>query len=654
MLYFYPMNFINPLELIDATADLRHERRRLLTDADLTGTWSNGTVTLEKSELITLLDTLSNEQTVVHYRLLLRYPQLNAFLTSGDAALFDAPLPGDTALTDLKFLAFIKPFFLEKYHALIRSCILQPEHIGRMEAAIAAHPGSVASAIAAFDASMQPEKLQRYLTWRFPVLTAGERTEAIQQYCSQLNQHLNQLAEQLRRNRIMYLASYESFYVTHPEIYMVRFAQRNKMLLGADERLLLGVSVMAMLLRWKRLDSATNDRMEEAVNHFAGFLDGMETELTRPGERGTAGERYFSKMILRKEKCLSVKLDLPFNRVNPQLAYFAAWLITEGPSVHEFLRPGAEAAIAKFQAKEMLPGELFEQCCFSLLSTQEVQPDMRTFVKNFLGFQMSVYFDRMFKTDILKNFNHPETFEAYEQFRDFMRTRYAEELTTPPIVTAAYEGKTEKVQELIAAGADVNQPDYKKSTALYLAALSGHSEIVRMLLAAGATLNDINKFGGFPLAAAASFGYVDIVKMLLAAGADVNLKNQAGETALFKAVESWKKGPEIVQLLLKAGAEIQNCGPEPIITNCWRHGCLEVVPLLVKHGADINGKNKEGKTLLHIEAGFCRNDHWEKLRDIQMLLDNGADKTIPDADGKLAWEIAAGFGNPVAVGMLKD
>lgn len=648
------MNFINPLELIDPSADLRHERRRLLTDADLTGTWSNGTFSLEKSELIRLLDTLSNEHTVAHYRLLLRYTQLSAFLTSGDAALFDAPLPGDTALTDLKFLAFIKPFFLEKYHALIRSCILQPEHIGRMEAAVAANPGSVVSAIAAFDASMQPEKLQRYLTWRFPVLTSGERTEAIQQYCSQLNQHLNQLAEQLRRNSIMYLASYESFYVTHPEIYMVRFAQRNKMLLGADERLLLGVSVMAMLLRWKRLDSATNDRMEEAVNHFAGFLDGMETELTRPGEGGTAGERYFSKMILRKEKCLSVKLDLPFNRVNPQLAYFAAWLITEGPSVHEFLRPGAEAAIEKFKAKELLPGELFEQCCFSLLSTQEVQPDMRTFVKNFLGFQMSVYFDRMFKTDILKNFNHPETFESYEQFRDFLRTRYEEERTTPPLVTAAYEGKTEKVQELIAAGADVNQPDYKKSTALYLAALSGHTEIVRMLLAVGARLNDINKFGGFPLAAASSFGYVEIVKMLLAADADVHLKNEAGETALFKAVESWKKGPEIVQLLLKAGAEIQNCGPEPIITNCWRHGCLGVVPLLVKHGADINGKNKEGKTLLHIEAGFCRNDHWEKLRDIQMLLDNGADKTIPDADGKLAWEIAAGFGNPKAVEMLRD
>lgn len=648
------MNFINPLELIDPTADLQRERRRLLTDAELTGTWSNGSVTLEKSELITLLDALQQPETVAHYRLLLRYPQLNAFLTSGDVALFDAPLPGDTALTDLKFLAFITPFFLEKYHALIRSCILQPGHIGRMEAAVAAHPGSVVSAIAAFDESMQPEKLQRYLTWRFPVLSGRERTEAIQQYCSQLNQHLNQLAEQLRRNRIMYLASYESFYVTHPEIYMVRFAQRNKMLLGADERLLLGVSVISMLLRWKRCDSATNDRMLEAVNHFAGFLDGMETELTRPGERDTAGERYFSKMILRKEKCLSVKLDLPFNRVNPQLAYFFAWLITEGPSVHEFLRPGAEAAIKKFKAKELLPGELFEQCCFSLLNTQDVQPDMRTFVKNFLGYQMSIYFDRIFKTDILKNFDHPETFESYEQYRDFLRKRYEEERTTPPLVTAAYEGKTEKVQELIAAGADVNQPDYRKCTAVYMAALGGHTEIVRMLLAAGANVNVIDQFGNMPLSSAASFGHIEIVNLLLAAGADVNLKNEAGETALYKATEAREKNVRIAKLLLDAGAAINDCGPEPIITNCWRHSCLGVVPLLVKHGADINGKNKKGQTLLHIEAGFCREDHWEKLRDIQMLLDNGADKTIPDADGKLAWEIAAGFGNPKAVGMLKD
>lgn len=646
------MHFINPLELIDTTADLQRERRRLLTDAELTGTWSNGTVTLEKSELIALLDTLQQPETVAHYRLLLRYPQLNAFLTSGDVALFDAPLPGDTSLTDLKFLAFITPFFLEKYHALIRSCILQPGHIGRMEAAVAAHPGSVVSAIAAFDQSMQPEKLQRYLTWRFPVLSGRERTEAIQQYCSQLHQHLNQLEEQLRRKRIMYWASYESFYVTHPEIYIVRFAQRNKQLLGADERLLLGVSVMATLLRKKWCDSATNDRMEEAVNHFAGFLDGMETELTAPGERGTAGERYFSKMILRKEKCNSVKLNLPFNRVNPQLAYFFAWLITEGPAVHDHLRPEAAAAIAQFKAKQLLPTVLFEQCCFSLLSTEDVQPDARSFIKNYLGFQMSVYFDRMFKTDILKNFDHTETFEGYEQYRDFLRTRYAEELTTPPIVTAAYEGETGKVRALIAAGADVNKPDYRKCTAVYMAALSGHTEIVRMLLAAGAEVNRIDKFGNMPLSSAASFGYVEIVKLLLAAGADVNLKNEAGETALFKAVESWKKGPEIVQLLLNAGAKINDSGPESIISNCWRHGCLEVVPLLVKNGADINGKNKKGQTLLHIEAGFCRNDHWEKLRDLQMLLDNGADKSIPDGEGKLAWEIAAGFGNPKAVGML--
>ena len=150
------MKFINPLELINPAADFQRERRRLLTDAELTGGWHNERVQLDKSELIAVLDTLQDSETVAHYHLLLRYPQLNNFLTYGDPQLFEAHLPDDPELKNDRFLQFITPFFLEQYHARLRSFILNPAHIGNMQQAIADNSGSVVGAIGSFDAAMQP------------------------------------------------------------------------------------------------------------------------------------------------------------------------------------------------------------------------------------------------------------------------------------------------------------------------------------------------------------------------------------------------------------------------------------------------------------------------------------------------------------------
>ena len=56
-----------------------------------------------------------------------------------------------------------------------------------------------------------------------------------------------------------------------------------------------------------------------------------------------------------------------------------------------------------------------------------------------------------------------------------------------PLIEAASTGDTEKVQTLLAKGADVNaKKDYSGGTALMGAAFSGHTDTVQALLAKGA------------------------------------------------------------------------------------------------------------------------------------------------------------------------
>ena len=57
------------------------------------------------------------------------------------------------------------------------------------------------------------------------------------------------------------------------------------------------------------------------------------------------------------------------------------------------------------------------------------------------------------------------------------------------LIKAAHDGQTEKVLDLIKAGADVNAKDNYGNTALILAAAKGHTEIVDLLKSAGAKDN---------------------------------------------------------------------------------------------------------------------------------------------------------------------
>jgi hypothetical protein len=105
------------------------------------------------------------------------------------------------------------------------------------------------------------------------------------------------------------------------------------------------------------------------------------------------------------------------------------------------------------------------------------------------------------------------------------------------LMLAAYLHQLEHVQQLLEAGAQVNQTGW---TALHYAAASGDAEIISLLLAHKADINAASPNKTTPLMMAARKGDTPVVKILLDAGADISLQNMSGLNALDFAIESEK------------------------------------------------------------------------------------------------------------------
>jgi ankyrin repeat protein len=85
---------------------------------------------------------------------------------------------------------------------------------------------------------------------------------------------------------------------------------------------------------------------------------------------------------------------------------------------------------------------------------------------------------------------------------------------------AAIAGDCKGIEKLLKQGADINQTNEFKFSALMLAASNAHGATVRFLLENRADVKQVDQFGACALFNAAVRGYWDIYHQLLNAGAD--------------------------------------------------------------------------------------------------------------------------------------
>ena len=97
------------------------------------------------------------------------------------------------------------------------------------------------------------------------------------------------------------------------------------------------------------------------------------------------------------------------------------------------------------------------------------------------------------------------------------------------IMVAAFRGRLDLVQKLMAREADVNKTGW---TPLHYAAAVGNNEIVALLLENSAYIDAESPNHTTPLMMAARGGHIRTVKLLLDEGADISVKNEQGMTVL--------------------------------------------------------------------------------------------------------------------------
>ena len=165
------------------------------------------------------------------------------------------------------------------------------------------------------------------------------------------------------------------------------------------------------------------------------------------------------------------------------------------------------------------------------------------------------------------------------------------------LIQAVARNETDRIRRLIEQGADLNTQDSEGRTATMIATYNNDVETAKILIEAGADVNIQDDMKNSPFLYAGAEGYIDILKLAIEAGADPSITNRYGGTALIPASE---------------------------------HGYVEVIKeLLTKTDIDVNHINDLGWTAL-LEAIILNNGDGKQQETVKLLIDHGADVSIPD------------------------
>ena len=189
--------------------------------------------------------------------------------------------------------------------------------------------------------------------------------------------------------------------------------------------------------------------------------------------------------------------------------------------------------------------------------------------------------------------------------------------------------------------------------ALLEAAYAGNLEGVTAALAQGARTNATDSRGWTPLIYAAKLGHARTALYLIDHGADVNRRTftEIGSTTLGFATEG--NHIEVVEAMLKHGANVNGRGKNGLTALCFAEGQgqLEMAQFLLSKGAEVNvlgPKDENGASRSPLMCAACTG----QIPLMELLLASGAKIELTNEVGNTALMVVAKHDQPAALAWL--